>query len=372
MKVPTVGKNDPCPCLSGKKYRQCCWLNRHEPQVKKPALLGDGVNTRSAVENGQKGFSAKPKVRIGVNYEFSDGIGIGQVGYCFELNQLFLLISGLIVSANQLEIGMEFYLEGGTIAIVTKVGTPKQHSPPNNGKDANGNSLKRVIGTVKYTGNYPVMDLVVGTLNMKTTPGHLFYSVDRRKWLEAELLKVGELVETENRIPKSVTSVTPPRFEYIDLYNVEVEDFHTYFVGKSSDTAVWTHNGLANGGCAIPKPAAVQKLAKAFEHRHLAKDFNEARSVARGLSGVGDDAVPFISELGPHKGKTVGRMSPDGTKGWRIDLDPNDPSKGFHVNWWDRSGGRKRAEWIYGYSHVEGGSEGQFLDLLRHAFGNVH
>lgn len=89
-------------------------------------------------------------------------------------------------------------------------------------------------------------------------------------------------------------------------------------------------------------------MDKATEHRYPAKDFNEARRVASELSGVGDDSVPFISELGPHKGKTIGRMSPDGTKGWRIDFDPNNPQKGFHINWWDRSGGTKRADWLYG------------------------
>ena len=28
MVQPHVGRNDPCPCKSGKKYRQCCWLAR--------------------------------------------------------------------------------------------------------------------------------------------------------------------------------------------------------------------------------------------------------------------------------------------------------------------------------------------------------
>lgn len=113
-------------------------------------------------------------------------------------------------------------------------------------------------------------------------------------------------------------------------------------------------------------------MARPTERRYAAADFNEARQVARALSGVGDDSVPFVAELGPHKGKVIGRVSPDGTRGWRIDFDPDDPAKGFHVNWWDRSGGRKRADWRYGYAHVEGGTEAQFLDLLQHAFGNLH
>jgi hypothetical protein len=84
------------------------------------------------------------------------------------------------------------------------------------------------------------------------------------------------------------------------------------------------------------------------------------------------DTVPFEAEIGPHKGRTIGRQTADGTRGWRIDFDPKDPNKGFHLNWWDRSGGKKRASWLYGYVTVEGGTEAQFLDLLQHAFGNVH
>lgn len=33
--VEKVGRNDPCPCGSGKKYKQCCWLKDTAPQPKK-------------------------------------------------------------------------------------------------------------------------------------------------------------------------------------------------------------------------------------------------------------------------------------------------------------------------------------------------
>jgi len=28
-KPPKVGRNDPCPCGSGKKFKKCCWTGRH-------------------------------------------------------------------------------------------------------------------------------------------------------------------------------------------------------------------------------------------------------------------------------------------------------------------------------------------------------
>jgi hypothetical protein len=50
-----------------------------------------------------------------------------------------------------------------------------------------------------------------------------------------------------------------------------------------------------------------------------------------------DDAVDFVQEVGPLKGRVTGRMSPDGLRGWRLDWDKN---KGFHVNWWIRPAAR--------------------------------
>lgn len=41
-----VGRNDPCPCGSGKKYKQCCW-NKRLPLGKrkfKASVISSGVN----------------------------------------------------------------------------------------------------------------------------------------------------------------------------------------------------------------------------------------------------------------------------------------------------------------------------------------
>jgi len=72
------------------------------------------------------------------------------------------------------------------------------------------------------------------------------------------------------------THVTPARFENIDLYNVEVEDFHMYFVGRPGETSVWTHNGLG-GGCSIPKPAAVAEEAAVTTQRRTLYHYTTAK-----------------------------------------------------------------------------------------------
>ncbi len=106
-----------------------------------------------------------------------------------------------------------------------------------------------------------------------------------------------------------------------------------------------------------------QKIVKGVENISSFKSMNEARDYARQQSGIGENAVDFIQEIGPLKGQVTGRMSPDGLRGWRLDFDQD---KGFHVNWWDRSGGSKRSEWTYGASKIEGGSLDSFQDILQH------
>lgn len=255
MSARELGRNGPCPCGSGRKYRQCCWLRRFDGRVAEPALLGDGANARPKPSPPRQPPPPKPKNRVGVDYTFSDGFGTGQVRYSFEVEQQFLLTNGLIVTADKVEVGMQFFIEDGMVAVITAVKPPKAWPPPPPGKDEYGNSAKRIVGTVKYSGHYPVVDLVVGDLHIRATPGHQFYSVHRRGWVDAGSLVAGEYLQSEQGQVVSVTHVSPARFEPIDLYNVELEDFHTYFVGRPDGTSVWSHNGL-EGGCGIPNCTA--------------------------------------------------------------------------------------------------------------------
>lgn len=53
-----AGRNDPCPCGSGKKYKQCCWNKDHAPVQKKKftAKLISGGEMKS--EGPSKGVSS--------------------------------------------------------------------------------------------------------------------------------------------------------------------------------------------------------------------------------------------------------------------------------------------------------------------------
>lgn len=104
-------------------------------------------------------------------------------------------------------------------------------------------------------------------------------------------------------------------------------------------------------------------LIRGAENIRAFESLVEARAAAKQMAGLGDDTVKYVSELGPMKGLVVGSASADGLRGWRIDFDP---AKGYHVNWWDKTGGAARSAWVYGANIIKGGTEGDFLNFLQH------
>ena len=82
--------------------------------------------------------------------------------------------------------------------------------------------------------------------------------MDRRGWVAAGELRVGERLRAGDGSNVPVDSLSPLRRELIELYNVEVEEFHTHFVGGGGWGGVLVHNGLG-GDCGIPKPAQPQQ-----------------------------------------------------------------------------------------------------------------
>jgi hypothetical protein len=117
----------------------------------------------------------------------------------------------------------------------------------------------------------------------------------------------------------------------------------------------------------LPLSAAARGLARATEHLEDAASSIIARRKAAELAGLGDDTIPVISTVGPQEGWIIGRQSPDGLRGWRMDWDNK---KGYHVNWWDRTGGAKRDDWIYGAITIVDGTWDDYIELLKHGFGN--
>ncbi len=74
-----------------------------------------------------------------------------------------------------------------------------------------------------------------------TTDNHPFWTEDRREYVPAGELRVGENLRTVNGSRTYVQSIRP-RGPPEDVYNLEVEGAHTYHVGT---TGVLVHNSCA-------------------------------------------------------------------------------------------------------------------------------
>ncbi|MET7796109.1 putative T7SS-secreted protein [Streptomyces decoyicus] len=109
--------------------------------------------------------------------------------------------------------------------------------------------------------------------------------------------------------------------------------------------------------------SAEKKSKEEFNHFD---SFHDARAHARERAGLGDDSIPFVQEIGPERGNVTGMQSPDGSRGWRIDYDSQDPKKAFHVNWWVKEGLKRNDSWSYGANVIRGGDLQAYRDILRH------
>ena len=144
--------------------------------------------------------------------------------YCYPIGTRIIMADGNVLPVEYLKPGMHFRLEDGGTATATGVQQPKLWEPLSQQRDGNGNAVRRIVGTVKYTGIYPRVDLVVAGETIKTTPSHLFYSAERRAWVPAETLRRGELLCNPQRIRLPIELFSEIYFERGSLSNVEVED----------------------------------------------------------------------------------------------------------------------------------------------------
>ena len=254
MPTKRVGRNDLCPCGSGRKYKQCCLRDSFSGDVRRSQPVpSDGEIVKRKPE------PAKPITRVSVKYAIDDAFGRAEVGFCYPLGTMIIMADGKVLPVEWLKPGMRFRLEDGGFATVTKVDEPKVWEPPSQEKDKHGNSVRRVIGTVKYTGYFPRFDRGVAGEILQTTPGHLFWSVTRNSWQPAESFRIGEMLRNRQGMPVPVVSISQIRMEFCDLYNIEVEDYHTYFVGGGPHGGIWTHNGMEMG-CRVPRAAVAEAI----------------------------------------------------------------------------------------------------------------
>ena len=234
-------------------------------RLSRPCQTVDAVHVRAWPRRRPRATRSDPPqlepiTRVGIAYTFDEPFGCAEVGYSFPREPLVILDNGLVLPVERLIPGMRMRLEDGHVATVTKVEDPKTWEPPSRTPNADGLYARRVLGTIKRTG-FAVFDLFGGDQSIATPPGHPFWSVDRRPWVASGELHIGERPPAGDGSFVLVGEKSPLRRKLIDLYNIEVEEFHTDFVGDEGRGGVLAHNGL-DGDCGIPKPAQPQQQPK--------------------------------------------------------------------------------------------------------------
>ncbi|MBX9681577.1 MAG: SEC-C domain-containing protein [Gemmataceae bacterium] len=254
MDTLRVGRNAPCPCGSGKKHKVCCLRRHTADQVFRPPatvqpqpVFSDGASTRPkpqprlASSNGDD----RPIKRIPVHYTYPEPFGHAECVYCFPVDRLIILVNGSVVLAEWLQPGMQFRMEDGQFGNVTAVEPSKVWEPPSRVPDQYGRYARRVLGTIKHKG-FVLIDITFGGQTVSGTPDHRWYSASRKAWVPAQTLRPGELLLNGQGSVVAVESVSEPRYGFMELYNLEVEELHTYFVGSSEHGSALVHNGEGN------------------------------------------------------------------------------------------------------------------------------
>lgn len=254
-----VSRNAPCPCGSGLKFKRCCLRkkpkgSRYEwPDAFAPRdVHSDGASLSPPRKERQAKTGAIE--RVWVEYTFPEQFGDANIGYSFPVDRAIVLEGGTVTTAAKLTVGARFIMQHGEIATVKSVDPPEWWEPPSDRFIDGHLRANRVVGKSERIGN-AVIDLSFGGQTITTTPGHLFYSASRRKYVPAEQLEVGELLETQKGGTVALESKSAPRYGLLKLYNIEVEPNHNFFVGEG-DSAVLVHNGVPGAAdSGIPQPA---------------------------------------------------------------------------------------------------------------------
>lgn len=305
MLAQRVGRNDPCPCRSGRKYKVCCARQQASadvflaPPVLPPRRVGgDGAKTRPAPVPHPTASAGDAIRRIPVHYTYAEPFGTAECVYCFPVDQLVILANGNVTRAEWLQAGYQFRMEDGGLGTVTAVEPPKVWPAPSRVPDRDGNYRRRVLGTIKHKG-FAVLDVTFGGQTITGTPDHRWYSVSRRAWVPAQALRRGELLLPTQGTPVPVESVSEVRQGVVELYNVEVEELHTFFVGCGGQGSALVHNGDGNY---MVKPAGPLKEVPISELKPLhTPAHSKPRPALQGLS----DAELLQAARNPKNGDPI-------------------------------------------------------------------
>jgi hypothetical protein len=294
-----LGRNDLCFCGSGRKYKKCCYP-RTFPDFSKPnAGIPDPYQERSAVRRAISRMESQPlqgervtinTVDVGrtrlicapvppdgdgaalagtlapptaeqveakyeairksnpegvtevvVTYTYPEPFGFAEARMVFDADECFRRADGRSVDVLDLFRGMQVRMADGGIGTIRGNPERRYETPVPPLPDRNGLWTSRVIGQVKHTG-YEVIEFRWAGQTITGTPEHLIWSADRKGWVRASELRPGELVRVAGNLVAPVEWVGPRRSDRIEVYGIEVEYFHNYFVG-TGDNAMLVHNG---------------------------------------------------------------------------------------------------------------------------------
>ncbi|MYS24663.1 RHS repeat-associated core domain-containing protein [Streptomyces sp. SID4948] len=340
------------------------------------AALVDGVNGITQSMPGGSGGSIAPGMPIfpfddpsalgadpdSTAYKLGMAMGIAasligpgaEAGASEDLTKLAAKYGACLLSFNP---KTPVLLADGTTKPIGKIqpGDKVESGNPETGKNQGGHTVTATL----INHDKDLIDLTVETSAghdsvLHTTAKHPFWDDTTHTWVPAGQLLPGHALETASNSHARVMAIRVVAGE-ADMYNLTVDQLHTYYV-LAGTTPILVHN------CDVVHEP----------HVHVTS-MNEARNAARTSAGLGDDAVPFLQELGPLKGKYYsGMQSPDGLRGWRMDFDPDPASgKGVHINWWDRTSGPKRnSGWKGGAVILDGSTEGDFRQIINRFPGN--
>jgi hypothetical protein len=327
-----------CPCGSGKKFKKCCLLRDGSYQAAssgaysnapvqitsfrvsspvplrssrfEPRQFTTAFDDMSVVEQASGPEPLAPKdvpllpVEIGVDYTHPEPLGVAEVSYIFPGDRTFLLENGDSVISDDLQPGMRIVLSDGVIGKVTAIRLYFEPPPPPTRLD-NGRVLSRVIGTCKHRGD-TVVDVTWPEYKATSTPEHPYYSVTRGMYVQAQELQVGEYLRTDDNLVTPVLDVSKPRHEELDLYSIEVEHFHNYFVGRSKGGAVLVHNGVETPCINLPAKGGKvlsQDQLDAYAKKYAAEvKANEPYQWADIAPGLSRRQVKYIREYAKEKG----------------------------------------------------------------------
>ena len=282
--TPRISRNDPCPCASGKKYKKCCMPRMNAQSVKARPLtptpfspvrlpqrpvrptaellsveftVGD-PDTHDDEEPPDPSTVPVLPVEVGLDYTYPEPLGEAHVTYIFPAGRTFILSNGTPIQNEDIKPGMRIYLKDGALATVT--GVRLSHEPPDPPVTLdNALRLSRVVGTIKHKG-FATVDVSWPGYRATSSPDHPYYSVSRGSYVHAQELRIGEFLRTDDNLVTAVQAVTKPTFGLVDLYNVEVEHFHNYFVGEPGGSSVLVHNGVE--GSYINTPAETEGVTR--------------------------------------------------------------------------------------------------------------